>query len=64
VFEGYSQEGYDECSRRLDPKYKSNINGFSYVFGHSFGLEIKVMTINYIINFNLDLNKQAFKDLH
>ena len=41
LIEGYSQEGYDDCSQRLDPKNRSNINGFSYVFGHSFGLEIK-----------------------
>ena len=53
---GHSQEGYDDGSLK-QPGY----NGFSSVFGHNKSLEIKVMTINYMIKFNLDLNKQTFQ---
>ena len=61
LIKGHSQEGYDDRSKRSNIEYKSIINGFSYVFGHNKSLEIKVMTINYMIKFNLDLNKQAFQ---
>ena len=56
INEGHSQEGKDDGSQRFPGP-----NGFSSVFGHNNSLEIKVMTINYIIKFHLDLNKQAFQ---
>ena len=56
INKGHSQEGYDDGSLK-----QPGSNGFSSVFGHNKSLEIKVMTINYIIKFNLDLNKQAFQ---
>ena len=54
LIKGHYQEGYDDGQ-------KTGPNGFSSVFGHNKSLEIKVMTINYIIKFNLDLNKQAIQ---
>ena len=56
INKGHSKEGYDDGSLKQPGQ-----NGFSSVFGHNKSLEIKVMTINYMIKFNLDLNKQAIQ---
>ena len=64
LIKGYSKEEYNYQCYNIDKDGRRKMemySGFGDVFGLSNSLEIKVMTIEYTIMFNLDLNIQAFQ---